>query len=143
MDQKWNCGVLRLVFQSFDWVFGFDPGKSISPNQLALIWKPIKVKYFFQKGIPIQFPLIMQFINFGILGNLFLQVNQLQSITRMTHRDSDRVESSETGLLIGQLRKKEFLSKFYNSDNRIDLEDLRETYSSYKIPVSNCSTYEC
>ena len=101
------------------------------------------MKYFFQKGIPIQFPLIMQFINFGILGNLFLQVNQLQSITRMTHRDSDRVESSETGLLIGQLRKKEFLSKFYNSDNRIDLEDLRETYSSYKIPVSNCSTYEC
>ena len=64
VDQKWNRGVLRLVFRSSDWLI--DLVQSISSNEKALFWKPIKVRYFFRKDIPIQFPLIMQFINFGI-----------------------------------------------------------------------------
>jgi len=65
VDQKWNRGVLRLVFRPFDWLFDFDLVQSISSNQMPF-WKPIKVRYFFQKDILIQFPPIMRFINFGI-----------------------------------------------------------------------------
>ena len=69
VDQKWNRGVLRLVFRSSDWLI--DLVQSISSNEKALFWKPIKVRYFFRKDIPIQFPLIMQFINFGIRHRLY------------------------------------------------------------------------
>ena len=34
VDQKWNRGVLRLVFRSFDWLFGFDLVELISSNQM-------------------------------------------------------------------------------------------------------------
>merc|ERR1712131_162450 len=37
----------------------------------------------------------------------------------------------------------ESFKKWRTKDNRIDLEYLRETYSPYKIPVNNCSTYDC
>ena len=69
VDQKWNRGVLRLVFRSSDWLI--DLVQSISSNEKALFWKPIKVRYFSRKDIPIQFPLIMQFINFGIRPRLY------------------------------------------------------------------------
>ena len=69
VDQKWNRGVLRLVFRSSDWLI--DLVQSISSNEKTLFWKPIKVRYFFRKDIPIQFPLIMQFINFGIRPRLY------------------------------------------------------------------------